>query len=118
MAARPILALAAALLSAPVQAEPFTRIADEDAFRAQATDRQLWLGENHVTIHADGTMTGHVMGKQIVAQWTWQDGYWCRQIDGDYNSGDCQLWETDGTQFRVTRDRGEGRAFIYTLVQE
>ncbi|WP_299925628.1 hypothetical protein [uncultured Pelagimonas sp.] len=105
----------AAIASAPALADGFARIDSEAEFRELALGHTLYLGDTTATVHDGGTMTVVFKGKEIAGTWEWQDGYFCRVLKSYSTKADCQLWEHDGTDFRITRDKGDGQGFVYTL---
>ncbi|MGH1414246.1 MAG: hypothetical protein ACRBB0_12195 [Pelagimonas sp.] len=108
------LILALAIGAGPALAEGFTPISTIDSFQALAIGKTLYLGETTATVHTGGTMTVVFKGKEISGTWEWQDGYFCRVLASYSTKADCQLWEHDGHDFRITRDKGAGQAFVYT----
>ncbi|MEO0380959.1 MAG: hypothetical protein AAF252_11870 [Pseudomonadota bacterium] len=109
------LSLMAALLFAPTFAaadfEPITTKAD---FVSLVVGKRLNFNDDHVKVRRNGKITGRFGGDALKGTWVWQDGYWCRTLTTHSKNTDCQLWETDGTDFRVTRAKGTGRSFVYT----
>ncbi len=99
----------------PALAGGFTPIESETQFRDLALGKTLYLGDTTATVHDGGTMTVVFKGKEIAGTWEWQDGYFCRVLKSYSTKADCQLWEHDGTDFRITRDKGNGQGFVYTL---
>lgn len=64
-------------------------------------------------IKADGTMSGKAPnGDKIRGAWKWSGKFWCRNIVvGTRELGtDCQTWEVDGANYRVTRKKGKGQS--------
>ncbi|PYG28264.1 hypothetical protein [Pelagimonas varians] len=110
--------LALMLLTTSALAQDFDRIDSEPEFRALALDKTLYLGDTQVTVHDKGAMTVVFKGKEITGTWQWEDGFFCRILKSYSTKADCQLWEYDGTDFRIARDKGNGQAFVYTVQPE
>ncbi len=70
---------------------------------------------NTFTIHADGTMTGDFGGAALEGTWVWEDQYWCRTLTTLRPGTDCQVWNIDGKEITITRDRGNGASVTYAL---
>jgi hypothetical protein len=105
-------------LLAVAPADAWTRITTEDQFREAVIGRSITGHLYQVTAAADGSLTGVIEGLNLIGQWHWDDeGYYCtnaliaQHITGAY----CSVVEIDGDQFRVTREKGNGAQFVYTL---
>ena len=69
-------------------------------------------------ISADGTLSGFFDGTPLVGTYEMRDGFFCRTLsEGPRGPSpeDCQLLVLDGNVLQVTRDRGNGSSFSYTL---
>lgn len=118
---RAILLLIFAMLPAmAVSAQDFVPVRDKAAFLALVDGKELRLGilGISVAINADGTISGSASGWDLTGDWTWDNGYFCREMDWsgtpiDYN---CQLVEAQGTDvIRFTVDQGAGQAAEFNL---
>ena len=61
-------------------------------------------------IMEDGRIEGKAMGRDVVGDWEWQDGFFCRSMfwgerDIGYN---CQEVSIEGKKIKFTSDRGAG----------
>jgi hypothetical protein len=112
-----ILTLAAPPLAA---AEDFEPVREKDRFLDLIKDRELRIGLYNLSLNVlpDGRIDGSAMGWGITGQWTWKDGYFCREMDWsgmeiDYN---CQLVEAQGAEkLRFTVDQGKGDSATFRL---
>ena len=61
-------------------------------------------------VAGDGEIKGRALGRDVTGQWTWEDGYFCRDLMwGEREIGyNCQLVQVDGNKMRFTTDRGAG----------
>lgn len=105
-------ALIAACLAFPASAEAFQRISDRDTFVNTVNGKDLRIALYGLTLNVrdDGTISGSAAGWDITGSWSWQNGYFCRDMDWsgypiEYN---CQLVELDGDRIRFTVDQGAG----------
>ncbi len=126
---RTIIPFALALLAAfpsvaedvvPAKADGFVTVTDRDQFLSLVTGRELHLGRFGVRLNLlpDGRIEGRALGWGLDGSWTWQDGYFCREMDwSGYEIGyNCQLVEAKGTsQLRFTVDRGAGDSASFKL---
>jgi hypothetical protein len=112
-------AIAAVFLTGPAWADGFAVVSDPAAFDAQVVGREIVnrvLGINLV-VQPDGTISGKAVTWPVTGTWSWQDGFFCRELDWSgmaipYN---CQLVEIRGDQVRFTVDRGDGDAAEFRL---
>lgn len=110
------------MLAAPVAAaaNEFEPIKDRDDFLSLVQNRELRIGVYNLSINLspDGQIKGSALGWKITGTWSWQDGYFCREMDWsgmeiDYN---CQLVEASGAErMRFTVDRGAGDSATFKL---
>lgn len=102
-------------LASPLAAD-FKRIKSEAEFVSAFAGKTL-VDENGGTyvIEADGTMSGKAPnGNKIRGAWQWSGRFWCRNVVVGTNElgTNCQTWEVDGSNYRVTRDKGRGKATV------
>lgn len=106
--------LIAALIAfaVPASASAFERVSDRSAFLAAVEGKDLRIALYGLTLNVkgDGTITGRAVGYDITGSWSWENGYFCRDMDWsgypiEYN---CQLVELDGDRIRFTVDQGAG----------
>jgi hypothetical protein len=114
--------LLASLLSLPLPlaAEGFEPVQDKDRFLDLIKDRELRISLYNLSLNVlpDGRIDGSAMGWDITGQWTWQDGYFCREMDwsGTPISYNCQLVEAEGAEkLRFTVDQGKGDSATFRL---
>ena len=110
------------LMAAPVSASAneFQPVRDKGAFLSLVQDRELRIGLYNLSLNVmpDGRINGSALGWSITGSWTWQDGYFCREMNWsgmqiDYN---CQLVEVEGAEkLRFTVDKGAGDAAVFKL---
>ena len=94
-------------------------IRDAETFLSVLGDRNLsnrLYGVN-LAVTPDGAIAGTGAGWDVTGTWTFQDGFFCREMTwGDdplpYN---CQLVESDGREMRFTSDQGTGEAASFVL---
>jgi hypothetical protein len=110
------------MLAAPVAAaaNEFQPIKDRNDFLSLVKDRELRIGMYNLSLNLlpDGQIKGSALGWDISGTWSWQDGYFCREMDWsgmeiDYN---CQLVEASGAErVRFTVDKGTGDSATFKL---
>jgi hypothetical protein len=112
-----VVILSAAL---PAAAEEFQPVTDKDRFLNLIQNRELRIGLYNLSLNVlpDGRIDGSAMGWKITGNWSWQDGYFCREMDwsGTPISYNCQLVEAEGAEkLRFTVDQGKGDSATFRL---
>jgi hypothetical protein len=107
-------------LPVPATAEEFEPVREKGQFLDLIKDRALKIGLYNLSLNVlpDGRIDGSALGWQITGKWSWNDGYFCREMDWsgtviDYN---CQLVEVRaGDAMRFTVDQGKGDSAVFRL---
>ena len=104
--------LIALFLALPVSAQAYERVSDRSTFVNIVNGKDLKIAIYGLTLNVrdNGTITGRAAGWDIAGSWSWEDGYFCRDMDWsgyaiEYN---CQLVEVNGDRIRFTVDQGAG----------
>ena len=110
------LGLAAA---SPAAAQSYTRVTDEAEFLLLIGNQRLThlFYDIDLAVTPDGRIDGDALGWPVTGTWSWQDGYFCREMDwgGDPIGYNCQLVEKNGDLLRFTVDQGAGRSAALRL---
>ena len=106
--------------ASPALANDFVEVREKSAFLDLLQGRALHIGMYNLVLNVtpDGRINGSALGWDIAGTWTWQDGYFCREMDwsGTEIPLNCQLVEVRGTEkMRFTVDRGVGRSAAFNL---
>lgn len=114
------LMIALTLTAAPAMAETYVPVQDKDTFLSIVQDKELKHGFYPISLSVlqDGQIKGSAVGWDITGNWTWQDGYFCRDLvwGGDPLGYNCQLVEVVGdSKMRFTVDRGAGNSAAFRL---
>jgi hypothetical protein len=112
--------LLAMVTALPAAADSFVPVKEKDRFLDLVKDRELRIGVYNLSLNVmpDGRIAGSALGWDITGKWSWQDGYFCREMDWsgmeiDYN---CQLVEANGVErLRFTVDQGKGDSATFRL---
>ncbi|MCB1398412.1 MAG: hypothetical protein H6898_14620 [Rhodobacter sp.] len=118
MRASIVVAAAAGIILITGSAQAWERLHTEAEYRARVVGHRTSVGDRgHVTVHPDGTVTGVWGGQPVVGAWTWDGGYYCRNLRiGSTETGtNCQRIEVQGNQIRSTNDRGNGSSMVGQL---
>jgi hypothetical protein len=108
------------LVAMPAFAEDYAAVRDKSEFLSLIEGRDLRIGLYDLTLNLtpDGQIKGSALGWDISGTWSWQDGFFCREMDwsGKEIEYNCQLVEArGGDEMRFTVDRGEGRSAAFRL---
>jgi hypothetical protein len=112
--------LIAVAAAAPLAAETFEPVKEKTRFLDLIKDRELRIGLYNLSLNVlpDGSIDGSAMGWKITGNWSWNDGYFCREMDwsGTPISYNCQLVEAEGAdRMRFTVDQGKGDSATFRL---
>ena len=113
------MAVLAGMIASGAAAQGLTRVSDEAAFNQMVAGKQLRLGLMGIalTVSPDGTISGTASGYDVTGTWSWQDGYFCREMSwgGTPIPYNCQLVEAGGGQIRFVSDQGSGDDATFNL---
>lgn len=115
-----VFALATLLAATPAFADDYEPVMDEAEFVSLVKDRELrhFFYGIRLQVSETGSINGSAIGWDITGTWTWQDGYFCRELEwgGDPIPYNCQLVETRGDdRIRFTVDQGAGDSASFRL---
>lgn len=108
-----VFACAAAM---PVHAD-FARVDNGDDFRSIITGKVLTRPLIRLKVSPSGTIRGTGARWAITGSWSWQDGFFCRDLfwGGDPLGYNCQEVRVKGERIRFTADRGRGESAVFRL---
>ncbi|PWK60052.1 dihydrodipicolinate reductase [Roseicyclus mahoneyensis] len=108
------LSLAAA---SPAAAEDFSVVNSADRFVSLVNGRELRRLGIRLNVTPEGQIIGRAFGAPVTGDWTWQGGYFCRDLfwNGDDLGYNCQLVQESGDTLRFTSDQGAGMSADLTL---
>lgn len=113
------LALTLALAATPAIAESYVPVSDQATFVSLVDGKLLRnrLYGVRLNVLPSGEITGAAVGWDITGTWSWQNGYFCREMSwgGDPIPYNCQLVEVSGNSIRFTVDQGEGDAASFRM---
>ncbi|MBQ2262518.1 MAG: dihydrodipicolinate reductase [Loktanella sp.] len=97
----------------------YVPVTDEAAFLQLVENRELRHRFYPITLQvlSDGQVTGSALGWGVAGTWSWEDGYFCRELNwgGDPIPYNCQLVEVNNDLIRFTVDQGAGQAAAFRL---
>ena len=101
--------LCAVAIAAPVQAD-LAKVDSKSDFVSLIEGRTLTRPLVKLEVSPAGTISGRGIRWDVTGNWSWQDGYFCREMDwGGYEIAfNCQEVRVRGNKIRFTSDRGEG----------
>ena len=108
---RTAVALVALLVAMPAAASDFQRVEDRDNFVSLVKDRALTRLGIRLRVSQDGQITGRAFGKDVSGDWTWNQGFFCRDLflEGSVlDVENCQTVQVRGNTLRFTSDKGAG----------
>lgn len=98
------------LLALPAHADGFSQISDRDTFVSLVNGKELTRVGIKLTVSPNGAITGRAMGYDVTGSWTWNAGYFCRDLywGGDDLGANCQAVKVQGNTLRFISDKGTG----------
>ena len=115
-----VLSVILAATAAPAMADSYVPVKDQATFVSLVQGKELRnrLYGVRLNVLDNGQIAGAALGWDIEGSWTWQDGYFCREMSwgGDPIPYNCQLVEANGnSQMRFTVDQGAGDSASFRL---
>ena len=111
-----IVAVAVGSVATAVQAD-LAKVQDRTEFVDLVAGKTLTLPLVRLTVKPDGTISGKGARWDVSGNWTWQDGYFCREIfwGGDPLGYNCQEVRFEDGRMRFTSDRGAGASATFRV---
>lgn len=106
-----------AAVTEPAAAEDFRVVDSADRFVSLVNGRELRRLGIRLNVTPEGQIIGRAFGSTVTGEWTWQGGYFCRDLfwGGDDLGYNCQLVQERGDTLRFTSDQGSGMYADLTL---
>jgi len=97
-------------LALPASAQAFQPVSDKDIFVTLVSGKKLTRTGIKLDVTVDGKIVGRAFGREVSGSWTWQAGYFCRDLYwGRQPLGyNCQAVRVDEGVLRFISDRGTG----------
>ncbi|QGX99781.1 dihydrodipicolinate reductase [Roseovarius faecimaris] len=98
------------LFALPAQADGFYKVDDRNTFVSLLDGRELTRVGIKLRVTPDGQIQGRAFGYDVTGSWSWNSGYFCRDLywGGDDLGQNCQEVKVQGDTLRFTSDRGVG----------
>ncbi len=105
------LVLIAILAAGPAVASDYERVSDRKNFIELIQNRDLTRFGIRLKVMKNGEISGRAFGRKVSGDWTWDGGYFCRDLylNGDVlDAENCQTVQVKGNTLRFTSDKGQG----------
>ena len=112
-----VFAAIAALCAGPALAD-VVKVQDQNQFVELVSGKTLTRPLVKLTVMPDGTIAGRGARWDVEGQWSWKDGYFCRDLfwGGDALGYNCQeVQATSDGRIKFTSDRGKGDSATFRL---
>ena len=95
----------------------FAKVTERDQFVQLVQGRTLSRTLVTLRVTPEGGISGRGAVWDVTGQWSWQDGYFCRDLywGGDPLGYNCQEVTASGNAIRFTSDRGAGQSADFRL---
>ena len=112
-----IFKLIACLLMASQVLASETIITNRSDFESLVIDKKLERFLISLSVTNDGKIKGSAAGREVIGDWDWIDGFFCRNLlwgkrELKYN---CQEVTFDGRRLRFISDEGKGQSASFAL---
>ena len=95
----------------------FSKVNKQQEFVELVSGKELRRPFISLEVTPDGGISGYGAAWEVSGQWTWRDGYFCRDLfwDGDDLGYNCQEVQASGDRIRFTSDKGKGDSAVFRL---
>lgn len=102
--------------ASPAFAE-FAKVTDAEFFRQLVSGKVLTRPLVRLEVSPKGAISGRGAAWDITGRWTWQDGYFCRDLNwgGSELGYNCQEVQINRDRIRFTSDKGAGDSAEFRL---
>lgn len=106
-----------ALLAASSAAAEFAKVDSQEEFISLIQGKELRRPFVRLEVSREGEISGMGAAWAVTGNWTWQDGYFCRDLfwGGDPLGYNCQEVRAHENRIRFTSDRGRGDSAEFRL---
>ena len=110
-------AIALMLLAGPSFAANYTKISDKAEFLKLVQGKTLTRPLVKLEVSSAGSITGKGASWDVNGKWTWDNGYFCRNINwgGTELGYNCQEVGLSNGKMRFTSDQGRGQSAEFKL---
>ncbi len=111
-----LITAAFAVFATPAFAD-FAKITNETEFVEVVTGKTLTRPLVQLEVTSTGQISGTGVRWPVTGNWSWQNGYFCRDLDwGGTDLGyNCQEVRINENRIRFTSDRGTGQSAVFRL---
>lgn len=112
-----IAATCAAFLLPQAAAAELKRVENKSEFVQLVQGKTLSRPLVRLTVTPEGRISGRGATWDVTGTWTWQDGYFCRDLNwgGDDLGYNCQTVLANGSEMRFIADKGAGDSADFRL---
>ncbi|MFK7763495.1 MAG: dihydrodipicolinate reductase [Roseobacter sp.] len=98
-------------------AAEFSTVNDESNFLKLVEGKELKRPFVNIEVSPGGDISGYGAAWPVTGNWTWNDGYFCRELfwGGDPLGYNCQQVMASGDRIRFTSDKGSGDSADFRL---
>ncbi|MEX0337725.1 MAG: dihydrodipicolinate reductase [Arenibacterium sp.] len=111
-----LLASSLAIAASAVHAD-FAKVDDLAEFKSIVSGKTLTRPLIRLEVTPNGDIRGMGARWEVTGNWSWQDGYFCRDLywGGDALGYNCQEVRVNDNRIRFTSDRGRGDSAVFRL---
>lgn len=104
-------------LLAPMAHADFAKVVSQDEFLRYVSGKTLTRPLIRLRVTPDGRIEGRGSRWDVTGNWSWRDGYFCRDLfwGGDALGYNCQEVRVQNDRVRFTSDKGRGQSAVFRL---
>lgn len=112
-----VISLCAAICVSGAAFADYTKINSKSEFVSLIQGKTLTRPLVKLNVSPTGTISGRGASWDVEGNWTWRDGYFCRDLfwGGDALGYNCQEVGLSNGRIRFTSDQGQGRSADFRL---
>ena len=112
-----IITISVAILISGSAFAGWEKIKTEAEFNTLIVDKHVTYKACDIVFEKNGEMSGKCGKNNVKGVWQFKNGLVCRQatIGNKQYNPDCQLYEVDGNNVKITRNRGKGEQFVWKI---
>lgn len=95
----------------------FQKVANQSQFVKLVSGKTLTRALIELRVTQDGRIEGTGVRWDVTGSWSWQDGYFCRDLfwGGDNLGYNCQEVRVQENRVRFISDKGKGQSAVFRL---
>ncbi|MGC3937775.1 dihydrodipicolinate reductase [Roseobacter sp. EG26] len=106
-----------AMIAGTAASAEFAKVDSQEEFVSLVAGKELKRPFINLEVSPEGAISGKGAAWEVTGNWTWRDGYFCRDLfwGGDALGYNCQEVQAKDNRIRFTSDKGAGDSAEFRL---